>query len=409
MNIQYIKAREILDSRGNPTVEAEITLSDGSFGRAASPSGASTGSLEAYELRDGGSRFRGKGVQKAVANAKIIFDKIKDIDPYDQTKIDQAMIEADGTKNKKNLGANVILAISLAVAKAAAKSKSLPLYKYIGKTDKFITPVPMMNIINGGAHGDNNIDIQEFMIMPFVAQNCTEAIRIGSEIFHCLKSLLKQGGYNTNVGDEGGFAPSFDSYKMALDYIIKATQKVGFKIGSDVKIALDVAASELYKDKKYNFIGEGKIFDSQSLIRFYEELIKQYPIFSIEDACDEGDFISWKNLTAAIGDKVQLVGDDLFVTNPEIISKGIQEKMANAILIKPNQIGTLTQTIAAIDLAHQHNYKTIISHRSGETEDTTIAHIAVGKSSGQIKTGSLCRCDRVAKYNELIRIEEELL
>ena len=411
IEIKNIKAREVLDSRGNPTIEAEVTLSDNSIGVATSPSGASTGSLEAFELRDGDKkRFHGKGVLKAVQNAnEIIFDKIKNIDPFDQRKIDQAMIEADGSENKKNLGANAILAVSLAVAKAATKAKKMPLYQYINQDNKiFTTPVPMMNIINGGAHADNKIDIQEFMIMPFVAKNTSDSIRIGSEIFHCLKGILKKDGYSTNVGDEGGFAPEFSGAKQALDYITKAIEKSGFKAGSEVKIALDMAATELFKDGKYHFASENKILNDEDLVRYYENLIATYPIFSIEDACDELDFSSWKNLTNSIGSKTQLVGDDLFVTNPKIITKGIKDGLANAVLIKPNQIGTLTETLEAIELAQKNNYNAVISHRSGETEDSTISHIAVGTNAGQIKTGSLCRSDRIAKYNELIRIEEVL-
>lgn len=405
-----VKAREILDSRGNPTLEADILLSNGSHGSAAVPSGASTGSLEACELRDNDSkRYLGKGVLKAVNNVNTkIAKKILGMNAADQREIDMAMIELDSTENKSNLGANAILAVSLAVAKAAANAASIPLYRYIGGTNAHLTPVPMMNIINGGAHADNKIDIQEFMIMPFAAGSVTESIRIGAEIFHCLKSLLKKDGHNTNVGDEGGFAPNFGSSVEALDYIMKAIEKVGFKAGSDIKLALDAASTEFYKNGKYNLSGENKILGSDELIKYYENLVNNYPIFSIEDACAENDYQGWKNITNALGKKIQLVGDDLFVTNPKIIKQGIEEKMANAVLIKVNQIGTLTETLEAIELAKDNHYNAIISHRSGETEDATIAHIAIATNAGQIKTGSLCRSDRIAKYNELIRIEEML-
>ena len=405
-----VKAREILDSRGNPTLEADILLSNGSHGSAAVPSGASTGSLEACELRDNDSkRYLGKGVLKAVNNVNTrIAKKILGMNAADQREVDMAMIELDGTDNKSNLGANAILAVSLAIAKAAANASGIPLYRYIGGTNAHLTPVPMMNIINGGAHADNKIDIQEFMIMPFAATSVTESIRIGAEIFHCLKSLLKKDGHNTNVGDEGGFAPNFGSSVEALDYIIKAIEKAGFKAGSEIKLALDAASTEFYKNGKYNLAGENKILSSDELINYYENLVNNYPIFSIEDACSEDDHQGWKNITTALGKKIQLVGDDLFVTNPKIIKQGIKENMANAVLIKVNQIGTLTETLDAIELAKDNNYNTIISHRSGETEDATIAHIAIATNAGQIKTGSLCRSDRIAKYNELIRIEEML-
>lgn len=405
-----VKAREILDSRGNPTLEADVLLSNGSHGSAAVPSGASTGSLEAHELRDNDSkRYLGKGVLKAVNNVNSkIAKRILGMNAADQREIDMAMIELDGTENKSNLGANAILAVSLAIAKACANASGIPLYRYIGGTNAHLTPVPMMNIINGGAHADNKIDIQEFMIMPFAAVSVTDSIRIGAEIFHCLKSLLKKDGHNTNVGDEGGFAPNFGSSVEALDYIMKAIDKAGFKAGSEIKLALDAASTEFYKNGKYNLIGENKILSSDELIKYYENLVNNYPIFSIEDACSENDHQGWKNITATLGKKIQLVGDDLFVTNPKIIKQGIEEKMANAVLIKVNQIGTLTETLEAIELAKDNHYNAIISHRSGETEDATIAHIAIATNAGQIKTGSLCRSDRIAKYNELIRIEEML-
>ncbi|MFT6259039.1 MAG: enolase [Rickettsiales bacterium] len=408
--ITKIHAREILDSRGNPTVEAEVYLSDDSSGIASVPSGASTGSLEAHELRDGDSkRYLGKGVLKAVSNVN---DKIASaligMDSEDQDAIDAAMIELDGTKNKSNLGANAILAVSLANALASSNSMGIPLYYYIGGDEANTTPTPMMNIINGGAHADNKIDIQEFMIMPISAPSITDGIRMGAEIFHHLKSLLKKDGFSTNVGDEGGFAPNFSSTDQALDYVSKSVHQAGYNLGTDVVLALDSAATEFFKDGKYNLSGENKVLDSDELIKYYQNLVANYPISSIEDACSEGDFEGWKNITAALGDKIQLVGDDLFVTNPEILQKGIDEKMANSILIKPNQIGTLTETLQAIHLAKMNGYSTVISHRSGETEDSYISHLAVGTNAGQIKTGSLCRSDRVAKYNELIRINEYL-
>ncbi|MBP7709737.1 MAG: phosphopyruvate hydratase [Rickettsiales bacterium] len=408
--IVSLKAREILDSRGFPTLEAEIHLACGATATAAVPSGASTGSLEACELRDGDpKRFLGKGVLQAVYNVNTkIADKLVGLDAQNQKEIDALMIEMDGTKNKSNLGANAILAASLACAKAAAASKKLPLFEYLGGKDAQVLPVPMMNIINGGKHADNKIDIQEFMVMPVGAASVKDSIRIGAEIFQHLKSLLKKAGHNTNVGDEGGFAPNLDSAKEALDYIANATEKAGYKLGSEVVLALDCAASEFYKDGKYNLEGEGKILTSDQMVAYYEELVATYPIFSIEDAFAENDFDGWKKITAALGKKIQLVGDDLFVTNPEILKRGIADKMANAMLVKFNQIGTLTETLDAISIAKAANYNNVISHRSGETEDTTIAHIAVATNAGQIKTGSLCRSDRTAKYNELIRIEDYL-
>jgi enolase len=408
--IANLKAREILDSRGFPTLEAEITLSCGLKALAAVPSGASTGSLEAHELRDGDqARFLGKGVLKAVNNVNtIIAEKLIGLDAKNQKEIDDLMIQLDGTENKSKLGANAILSASLACALAAAASNKIPLFEYLGGKEAHILPVPMMNIINGGKHADNKIDIQEFMVMPVGAASIKDSIRIGAEIFQHLKSLLKKAGHNTNVGDEGGFAPNLDSAKEALDYIAQATEKAGYKLGSEVVLALDCASTEFYKDGKYNLEGEGKILTSDQLIRYYEDLVNNYPIFSIEDACAEDDFEGWKNVTKALGSKIQLVGDDLFVTNPKILQKGISENMANAMLVKFNQIGTLTETLNAIAIAKNAGYNNIISHRSGETEDTTISHIAVATNAGQIKTGSLCRSDRTAKYNELIRIEEYL-
>ncbi len=409
-NITNVKAREIIDSRGNPTIEVDVILKDGSFGRAAVPSGASTGSLEALELRDGDkNRYLGKGVLKAVQNVNSEISKaINGLDALDQQNIDNVMINLDGTDNKKRLGANAILGVSLAVAKAAAASKHLPLCEYLGGNANKKMPVPMMNIINGGQHADNAIDIQEFMIMPFAASNINDAIRIGCEVFHNLKKQLHDAGHNTNVGDEGGFAPNLNSPNQALDFIIKSIEKAGYNPGTDVGIALDAASSEFYKNGKYVLEGENKVLNSDEIIRYYEELINKYPIYSIEDAMSESDHEGWRNITKELGNKVQLVGDDLFVTNPKIFRQGIDNKLANAILIKVNQIGTLTETLEAIQMAKQANYNAIVSHRSGETEDSTIAHIAVATSCGQIKTGSLSRSDRLAKYNELIRISEVL-
>jgi enolase len=408
--IVLVKAREILDSRGFPTLEAEIHLDDNSVALAAVPSGASTGSLEACELRDGDkARFLGKGVLKAVENVnKKISSKLIGLDPFNQRAIDQMMIEMDGTENKSNLGANAILAASLAVAKVSAVSKRIPLFEYLGGSQAQVLPVPMMNIINGGKHADNKIDIQEFMVMPIEATSVKDSIRIGAEIFQHLKSLLKKDGHNTNVGDEGGFAPNLNSTKEALDYVSKAVEKAGYTLGKEVVLALDAASTEFYKDGKYDLAGEGRILSSDQMVHYYEELVNNYPIFSIEDAFAEDDYSGWKNITAALGKKIQLVGDDLFVTNPKILQQGIIDHMANAMLVKFNQIGTLSETLDAINLAKSAGYNNVISHRSGETEDTTIAHIAVATNAGQIKTGSLCRSDRTAKYNELIRIEEYL-
>lgn len=407
--IVALKAREILDSRGFPTLEAEITLADGSNAIAAVPSGASTGSLEACELRDGDkTKFLGKGVLKAVENVNKIAKKLTGFDATKQKEIDDLMIKFDGSENKSNLGANAILAVSLACAKASAISQKLPLFEYLGGKEAHILPVPMMNIINGGKHADNKIDIQEFMIMPVGAKSVKEAIRIGAEIFQHLKILLKQDGHNTNVGDEGGFAPNLNSTKEALDYVAKAVKKAGYKLGEEVALALDAASTEFYKDGKYHLDGENRVLTSDELVSFYEELVNNYPIFSIEDACAEDDYEGWAKITKVLGKKIQLVGDDLFVTNPKILQRGIKDHLANAVLIKFNQIGTLSETLETINIAKAANYNNIISHRSGETEDTTIAHIAVATNAGQIKTGSLCRSDRTAKYNELIRIEEYL-
>ena len=412
--IKDIRAREILDSRGNPTIEADVILADGTIGRAAAPSGASTGSREALELRDGDqSRYMGKGVKKAVANVNSqIRSALMDKDVTEQQGIDDAMIALDGTENKDSLGANAMLAVSLATAKAAAKSQNLPLHQYIANLrnqTSLTMPVPMMNILNGGEHADNTVDIQEFMIEPVGFTSFSEALRAGTEIFHSLKSVLKSQGLNTAVGDEGGFAPNLRSNEEAITVIMQAIEQVGYKAGEDIHLALDCAASEFYKDGQYILAGEGnKAFDSQGFSDYLVGLARQYPIISIEDGLDESDWDGWKYLTEQIGDKVQLVGDDLFVTNPAILQEGIDKHIANAILIKFNQIGTLSETLDAIYLAKKNGYATIISHRSGETEDSTIADLAVGTAAGQIKTGSLCRSDRVAKYNQLLRIEQQV-
>ncbi len=403
-------AREILDSRGTPTVEVDVVLDDGSFGRAAVPSGASTGAHEAVELRDGdATRFGGKGVQKAVNAVNVdLYDEIIGMDATEQIEIDRTMIELDGTENKGRFGANAILGISLAVSKAAAESAGLPLYRYIGGTLAHTLPVPMMNILNGGKHADNPIDIQEFMIMPVGATSCSEAIRMGAEVFQALKSNLKKAGMNTNVGDEGGFAPAIGSAKEALDFIVKSIETAGYKPGDDVVIALDAASSEFYKDGKYHLEGEGKVLTNAELVKYYEDLVNTYPIMSIEDGMAEDDWEGWDMLTKTLGGRIQLVGDDLFVTNTKRLSMGIDRKVANSILVKVNQIGSLTETLEAVDMAHRAGYTAVLSHRSGETEDATIADIAVATNCGQIKTGSLSRSDRLAKYNQLIRIEEEL-
>ncbi|WP_131667560.1 phosphopyruvate hydratase [Psychrobacter pygoscelis] len=412
--IKDIRAREILDSRGNPTIEADVILADGTLGRAAAPSGASTGSREALELRDGDKdRYLGRGVKKAVANVNSqIRSALVDTDVADQQRIDDAMIALDGTDNKENLGANAMLAVSLAAAKAAAKAQSLPLHQYIAnlRSQTSLTmPVPMMNILNGGEHADNTVDIQEFMIEPVGFTNFSDALRAGTEVFHSLKSVLKAQGLNTAVGDEGGFAPNLRSNEEAITVIMSAIEKAGYTPGKDIYLALDCAASEFYKDGQYILAGEGnKAFDSQGFSDYLVGLTNQYPIISIEDGLDEGDWDGWAYLTQQIGDKVQLVGDDLFVTNPAILQEGIDKKIANAILIKFNQIGTLSETLDAIYMAKKNGYATIISHRSGETEDSTIADLAVGTAAGQIKTGSLCRSDRVAKYNQLLRIEQQV-
>ena len=408
--IKSVKAREILDSRGTPTVEVDVTLEDGSFGRAAVPSGASTGVHEAVELRDGDSaRYNGKGVLKAVAAANNELAKaVIGMEATDQKAIDEKMIAIDGTPNKGRCGANAILGISLAVAKAAAISAKLPLYRYLGGEEAHILPVPMMNILNGGKHADNPIDIQEFMIMPVGAKTCRDAIRMGAEVFQALKKNLKAAGMNTNVGDEGGFAPNIASAKEALAFIVKSIESAGYKPGQDVCIALDAASSEFYEDGKYNMKGEGKVFTNAELVGYYEELAKEFPIVSLEDGMAEDDWEGWKMLTDRLGGKIQLVGDDLFVTNTERLKMGIEKKIANSILIKVNQIGSLTETLNAIDMAHKAGYTAVVSHRSGETEDATIADIVVATGAGQIKTGSLSRSDRLAKYNQLIRIEEEL-
>ncbi|GGG78368.1 phosphopyruvate hydratase [Corynebacterium pelargi] len=406
-DIMHVFAREILDSRGNPTVEAEVFLDDGAHGVAGVPSGASTGVHEAHELRDGGDRYLGKGVLKAVENVnEEIADAIAGAEADDQRLIDLAMIELDGTENKSRLGANAILGVSMAVAKAAAESAGLPLYRYIGGPNAHLLPVPMMNIVNGGAHADSGVDVQEFMIAPIGAESFADALRMGAEVYHALKSVIKAKGLSTGLGDEGGFAPSVDSTKAALDLIVEAIEKAGFKPGEDIALALDVASSEFFKDGKYHF--EGGEHTAEEMSKVYEQLIDEYPIVSIEDPLQEDDWEGYTALTAAIGDKVQLVGDDFFVTNPARLQEGIDKKAANALLVKVNQIGTLTETFDAVDLAHRNGYRTMMSHRSGETEDTTIADLAVALGCGQIKTGAPARSERVAKYNQLLRIEQEL-
>ncbi|GLQ07227.1 phosphopyruvate hydratase [Sneathiella chinensis] len=404
-----IIGREILDSRGNPTVEVDVILESGVIGRAAVPSGASTGAHEAVELRDGGDRYKGKGVLKAVeaVNGEI-FDAIAGMDADDQIAIDRVMMELDGTPNKARLGANAILGVSLAVAKAAADDTGLPLYRYVGGASARTLPVPMMNIINGGEHADNPIDIQEFMIMPVSASNIREAIRMGAEVFHTLKKQLSDAGHNTNVGDEGGFAPNIGGTRDALDFIMKSIEAAGYKPGEDIYLALDAASTEFYSDGKYNLKGEGKVLSAEEMVEYYAELVNDYPIISIEDGMSEDDWDGWKLLTDRIGDKVQLVGDDLFVTNPARLADGIQQGVGNSILVKVNQIGSLTETLEAVEMAHKAGYTAVMSHRSGETEDATIADLAVATNCGQIKTGSLARSDRLAKYNQLIRIEEML-
>ena len=405
-----IQPRQILDSRGNPTVEVEVTLETGVIGRAAVPSGASTGVHEAVELRDGDkSKFGGKGVLKACESVNgEIYEALSGMDVEDQLLLDQTMIDLDGTPNKARLGANAILGVSLACAKAAAAEAGLPLYRYIGGTQAHLLPVPMMNIVNGGQHADNPIDIQEFMIMPVGAGTIADAVRMGAEVFQALKKGLKDAGHNTNVGDEGGFAPALKSSEEAISFIMKAIEAAGYKPGDDVMLALDAASSEFYKDGKYELAGEGKTLDAAGMTKYYEALVSKYPIFSIEDGLAEDDWDGWKVLTEALGSKIQLVGDDLYVTNPKRLADGISKGIANSILIKVNQIGSLSETLEAVEMAHKAAYTNVISHRSGETEDATIADISVATNAGQIKTGSLSRSDRIAKYNQLIRIEEEL-
>lgn len=406
-DIMHVFAREILDSRGNPTVEAEVHLDDFSVGIAGVPSGASTGVHEAHELRDGGDRYQGKGVLEAVKHVNNeIADKIVGFEADDQRVIDQTLIELDGTENKSKLGANAILGVSMAVAKAAAESSNLPLYRYIGGPNAHLLPVPMMNIVNGGAHADSGVDVQEFMIAPIGAETFAEALRLGAEVYHSLKSVVKSKGLSTGLGDEGGFAPSVGSTKEALDLIVEAIKKAGLEPGKDIALALDVASSEFYKDGKYHF--EGGEHTAEEMVKVYEDLISSYPIVSIEDPLQEDDWEGYTNLTAKIGDRVQIVGDDFFVTNPARLREGIEKKAANALLVKVNQIGTLTETFDAVDLAHRAGYRTMMSHRSGETEDTTIADLAVALGCGQIKTGAPARSERVAKYNRLLRIELEL-
>ncbi len=405
-----IKAREILDSRGNPTVEVDVILESGAMGRAAVPSGASTGAHEAVELRDSDKeRYRGKGVQQAVQAVNYeIFDVLSGLEAEEQVKIDQVLTELDGTDNKARLGANAILGVSLAVAKAAAEDAGLPLYRYVGGAYARTLPVPMMNIIYGGAHADNPIDIQEFMVMPVGAASLAEGVRMGAEVFHALKDALKAAGHNTNVGDEGGFAPALASTEEALDFVAKATEAAGYALGDEVVLALDCASTEYFKDGRYELAGEGKSLDGEAMAKYLEGLCARYPIVSIEDGMAEDDWQGWAALTQALGDRVQLVGDDLFVTNATRLAEGIKQGVANSILVKVNQIGTLSETLAAVDMAHKAGYTAVMSHRSGETEDATIADLAVATNCGQIKTGSLSRSDRLAKYNQLIRIEEEL-
>ena len=406
-SIKSVKAREILDSRGNPTIEVDVALSDGAFGRAAVPSGASTGAFEAAELRDGGERYLGKGVRQAAANIeKLIAPRIVGQNPFEQQVIDKLMIEIDGSPNKSKLGANAILGVSLAVARAAANSKKSPFYTFIGGSDANLLPVPMMNILNGGAHADTNVDIQEFMIAPIGAQTFGESLQWGAEIYHALKSVLKKRGLATSIGDEGGFAPNLESNRAALDLIVEAIGKAGYKPKEEIALAMDVAATEFFKDGKYEF--EGSQLSSDEMISYYKSLVDSYPLVSIEDPLSEDDWAGWIQITKDLGSQVQLVGDDLFVTNPERLAKGIKNGAANALLVKVNQIGTLTETLDAVKMAHDAGYRSMMSHRSGETEDTTIADLAVAANCGQIKTGAPARSERVAKYNQLLRIEEEL-
>ena len=407
--ITNILAREILDSRGNPTVEVDVSLEDGSMGRAAVPSGASTGAHEAVELRDGGTRYGGKGVRKAIeaVNGEI-FDALSGLEAEDQIKIDNLMVSLDGTPNKSRLGANAILGVSLAVAKAAAQASGLPLYRYVGGPSARTLPVPLMNILNGGAHADNAIDFQEFMICPVGADNFADALRMGAEVFHALKKQLQDGGHNTNVGDEGGFAPGLASADEALGFIMRSIERSGYRPGEDIVLALDVASTEFFDGGRYNLEGEGRILDAAGMVRMYEDLCRRYPIASIEDGMAEDDWDGWAALTEALGEDVQLVGDDLFVTNVARLTEGLARGVGNAILVKVNQIGTLSETLEAVELAHRNGYAAVMSHRSGETEDATIADLAVATNCGQIKTGSLARSDRLAKYNQLLRIEEHL-
>ena len=407
--IVKVHAREVIDSRGNPTVEADVTLASGVKGRAIAPSGASTGEREALELRDGGDRYLGKGVQTAVNNVNTeLADAVTGMSAFDQAEIDQKMIDLDGTESKERLGANALLAVSLATAVAAANEKQLPLYQYLGGAEKYDMPVPMMNIINGGEHADNSVDIQEFMILPVGAGSVTEAVRYGAEVFHSLKSVLSKQGLNTAVGDEGGFAPDLSSNEAAIEVILEAIEKAGFTAGKDIYLGLDCASSEFYQDGKYTLASEGRSFDAAGFTDYLADWVNKYPILTIEDGLAENDWDGWKHMTETLGDKIQLVGDDLFVTNTSIFTRGIENSIANSILIKFNQIGTLTETLNAIKMAHDGDYTAVISHRSGETEDTFIADLAVATNAGQIKTGSLSRSDRIAKYNQLIRIEEEL-
>lgn len=410
IEIESVRAREILDSRGNPTLEVDVSLSDGAFGRAAVPSGASTGQHEAVELRDGEKdRYLGKGVRNAVLNVNTeIADSLYGMDAENQRGVDQHLIDLDGTENKGRLGANATLGVSLALAKAVADSQQVPLYRYVGGSNAHVLPVPMMNIINGGEHADNPIDVQEFMVMPVGAETFTDALQCGAEIFHALKSKLKADGHNTNVGDEGGFAPNLSGTRDALDYILKAIDAAGYKAGKDVFLALDVASTEFYKNDKYELAGEGLSFGSEAFADYLASLTRDYPIISIEDGMAEDDWEGWAKLTSQIGNSVQLVGDDLFVTNPKRLQRGIEERSANSILVKVNQIGTLSETLDAVNMAHRANFTAVMSHRSGETSDTTIADLAVATNCGQIKTGSLARSDRLAKYNQLLRIEEML-
>jgi enolase len=410
-DIDYVIGREVIDSRGNPTVEAEVILSSGVVGRAIVPSGASTGSREALEMRDGDSeRFKGKGVLEAVANVNgPLAEAVEELDARDQLGVDQALLEADGTDNKGAMGANAVLAVSLAVARAAAEASGLPLYQYLGGCGARTLPVPQMNILNGGAHADNSVDFQEFMVVPVGFASFAEALRAGIETFHTLKGVLSERGLATSVGDEGGFAPNLPSNRAALELIMEAIDKAGYDPGDQIALAMDVAASEFFSDGVYNLDGEGRTgLGADDLIDMYCELVDEFPIVSIEDGLAEGDWDGWKRLTERLGSRIQLVGDDIFVTNPEIIARGIRERVANSVLIKLNQIGTLSETLEAVEMAHRAGYTAVISHRSGETEDTTIADLAVALNTGQIKTGSACRTDRIAKYNQLLRIEEEL-